>query len=114
MRRIDMMLARAALERLGDVEAEADEAGHPLAPEVSARLRMDTERRIVASVDPGSITQTQEIEVRQLLSAARAMVRAEQEELLRMRDEEGLADAIVRPLLRQLDLRDQALRSGRH
>jgi Na+/H+ antiporter len=114
MRRIDMMLARAALERLGDVEEAADEAGHPLAPEVSARLRMDTERRIVASVDPGSITQTQEIEVRQLLSAARAMVRAEQEELLRMRDEEGLADAIVRPLLRQLDLRDQALRSGRH
>jgi hypothetical protein len=38
-------------------------------------------------------------------------VRAEQEELLRLRDEEGLPDAIVRPLLRQLDLRDQALRS---
>ncbi len=38
------------------------------------------------------------------------MVRAEQEELIRLRDEEGLPDAIARPLLRALDTRDQALR----
>ena len=44
-----------------------------------------------------------------LLQLARAMVRAEQEELLRMRDEEGLPDAIVRPRLRDLDLRLEAL-----
>ena len=109
--RLDRMLAYAALERLADIEAEADEAGRPLSPEVSDRLREDTERRVAASVDPSSVTRTQEIEVAQLLSTARAMVRAEQEELLRLRDEEGLPDTIVRPLLRQLDTRDQALRT---
>ena len=45
------------------------------------------------------------------MSTARAMVRAEQEELLRLRDEEGLPDSIVRPLLRALDLRMQALKT---
>ena len=46
-----------------------------------------------------------------MLSISRSMVRAEQEELIRMRDEEGLADAIARPILQRLDLRDQALRT---
>ena len=44
-----------------------------------------------------------------LLQLARAMFRAEQEELLRMRDEDGLPDAIVRPRLRDLDPRHGAL-----
>ena len=111
VKRVDAVLARAALERLSDVEAEAEAAGHPLALEVSDRLRDDMERRLQSSAHPESVTQTQEIEVRQMLSTARAMVRAEQEELLRLRDEEGLPDAIVRPMLRDLDLRDQALRA---
>jgi hypothetical protein len=42
-----------------------------------------------------------------------AMIRAEQEELLRMRDEEGIPDAIVRPALRQLDLREQSIHNRR-
>lgn len=113
LRRIDVLLARAALERLGDVEAEADEAGRPLSAEVSERLRADTERRIISTADLASTTQTQEFEVRQLVTTAQALVRAEQEELIRLRDEEGLPDAIVRPLLRQLDLRHQALRADR-
>jgi hypothetical protein len=41
------------------------------------------------------------------------MVRAEQEELIRLRDEEGLPDAIARPMLRELDMRAQALRVRR-
>jgi hypothetical protein len=45
----------------------------------------------------------------QMFALARAMVRAEQEELLRLRDEEGLPDSIVRTRLRELDLRQQAL-----
>lgn len=113
LRRLDVMLARAALERLSDVEAEADTAGRPLPSDVADRLRSDAERRIVAPVDPDSPTQTEEIEVRQLLTTAQAMVRAEQEELLRLRDEEGLPDALVRPLLRELDVRHQALRADR-
>jgi CPA1 family monovalent cation:H+ antiporter len=114
LKRVDVMLARAALERLGDVEAEADAAGQPLSAEVAERLRGDAERRLVAPMDPRSASQTQEIELQQLFSAAQAMVRAEQEELLRLRDEEGLPDAIVRPMLRELDMRLQALRAKGH
>jgi CPA1 family monovalent cation:H+ antiporter len=114
LRRIDIMLARAALERLSDVESESEEAGQPLAAEVSERLRDDMEQRLQTSAHPESVSATQEIELGQMLSTARAMVRAEQEELIRLRDEEGLPDSLVRPLLRQLDLRYQALKAGGH
>jgi hypothetical protein len=33
------------------------------------------------------------------------MIRAEQEEILRIRDEEGLPDSIVRPIQQALDVR---------
>lgn len=112
LRRVDVQLARAALDRLNDVEAEADSDGDPLPSEISERLRADAEHRVLVSSEPHNVTATQEIQTSRLISTARAMVRAEQEELLRIRDEEGVPDAIVRPLLRALDLRDQALRSG--
>jgi CPA1 family monovalent cation:H+ antiporter len=115
VRRIDVMLARAAVDRLSDLEVEAEEAGAPLSPAVVARLREDAERRIdrasEASADGAGSSSSPQAEVDQAAEAASAMVRAEQEELLRMRDEEGLPDAIVRPLLRQLDAREQAFRS---
>lgn len=41
------------------------------------------------------------------------MVRAEQEELVRMRDEEGIPDAIIRPMLADLDARLHGLSAGR-
>jgi len=110
LRRVDVLLARAALERLSDVESAAEKSGRPLATEVSERLRGDVERRLAPPSGPHAADTTQEIETGQLLSAARAMVRAEQEELVRLRDEEGLPDAIARPMLRELDLRAQALR----
>lgn len=111
MRRLDLMLARAALDRLGDVEAEAEAAGDPLPTEVSDRLRADVERRIAVVAEPGRgpDSAAHEAQADLLWAASRAIVRAEQEELLRLRDEEGLPDAIVRPLLRELDLREQAL-----
>lgn len=109
--RIDAMLTRAALERLGDVEVEAIDAGDPIPADVSERLRSDAQRRLEASTRPDAAPGTQELELKRLLSTARAMVRAEQEELIRLRDEEGLPDALVRPMLRELDLRDQALRT---
>ncbi|MCF8557863.1 MAG: hypothetical protein K9G28_10030, partial [Candidatus Nanopelagicales bacterium] len=77
----------------------------------SERLREDAERRLDAPVDVDSASMTREIRVQQMIEAARAMIRAEQEELLTMRDDEGLPDALVRPILRRLDMRDQALRS---
>jgi Na+/H+ antiporter len=111
LRRVDVRLARAALDRLTAIEVEAADDGTPVAPEVSERLRADAERRIDASAHPASVTETQELAMQQLITAALAMVRAEQEELIRMRDEEGIPDAVVRPVLHELDLRDQALRT---
>jgi hypothetical protein len=110
LRRIDAKLARAAAERLNDLEAEADKAGRPLSPDVVDTLRDEVDLRLRVAVEPDSVTRTEEIQAGQLLSTARAMVRAEQEELIRMRDDEGLPDSIARPLLRNLDLRLQALR----
>ena len=110
IRTIDAQLARAAIDRLTAVEAEAMAAGAPIPGDVSDRLRADAEQRIRESAAPDGVTQTQQLRLDQLITTARAMVRAEQEELIRLRDEEGLPDAIVRPLLRALDTRDQTLR----
>lgn len=111
MRRVDSRLARAALDRLTAFEVEAMDAGDPLPSDVSEQLRADAERRLETSVEPESESPTRELRVNQIIEAARAMVRAEQEELIAMRDDEGLPDTLVRPLLRQLDTRDQALRT---
>ena len=52
---------------------------------------------------------TQEIQMNKMLKVASSIVHAEQEELIRLRDDEGLPDAIARPILRDLDAREQAL-----
>jgi len=52
---------------------------------------------------------TAELEISQMLNLAVSMVHAEQEELIRLRDSDGLPDSIARPLLRELDSREQAL-----
>ena len=111
VRRIDAALARAAIDRLSALESEAEAEGNPLPPEVSERLRDDAERRILESSRRGDATTTQELVTNRMWSTAREMVRAEQEELLRMRDEEGLPDSLVRPIMTQLDLRDQSLQA---
>lgn len=111
LRRVDTRLARAALDRLTDFEVEAVDAGNPLPADVSEQLRAEAERRLESASEPESVTLTQELRVTQIIEAARAMVRAEQEELIAMRDDEGLPDTLVRPLLRKLDTRDQALKT---
>ncbi len=117
LRHVDVRLARAALDRLADIEVEALDEGRPLDPQVIQRLRTPLELRLDAASGalatgrsdeeeaPGTSRPGQDVE------AGRAMVRAEQEELLAMRDLEGLPDAVVRPILRDLDVRDQALKS---
>lgn len=109
LRRVETVLARAALERLADIEGEAEAAGRPLPSSVIDQLRADAERRLARQDEEAGATSE---DAQAAVDAARAMLRAEQEELLRMRDEEGLPESIVRPLLRQLDVRDQALRGG--
>ncbi|MBI1351916.1 MAG: hypothetical protein GC156_12455 [Actinomycetales bacterium] len=109
LRRIDAELARAALDRLSAIESEAEADGNPLPPEVSERLREDAERRILESTKRRDVTATEELVTSRMLAAAREMVRAEQEQLIRMRDEEGLPDSLVRPVMSGLDVRDQSL-----
>lgn len=107
---IDAALARAALDRLGDLEAEAANAGTPLPPPLVDSLRTEMEVRLRLETSEEAPGRTQAQTAVQAQATALALVRAEQEELIRMRDEEGLPDAIVRPILRSLDLRAQALR----
>ena len=108
-RTVDSALARAALERLDAAVSEADAGGERIAPEVIDRLRSDCEERLDRSAGQADERVDRPFDSGALFQLARAMVRAEQEELLRMRDEDGLSDAIVRPRLRDLDLRLEAL-----
>ena len=108
-RTVDSALARAALERLDAAVSEADTGGERISPEVVDRLRSNCEERLDRSALQADELAERPVNSVALLQLARAMVRAEQEELLRMRDEDGLPDAIVRPRLRDLDLRLEAL-----
>lgn len=107
---VESRLARAALERLVDIAAEDDFHGQPLCPDVAARLRAETERRLEAVAPSATAPMTTDLASLQYREASRAIVRAEQEELILMRDNEGLPSSIIRPLLRRLDERDHALR----
>ena len=71
-------------------------------------MRVETQRRVdaLAPLSEEVVEQPDVVTAGDLL---RLMVRAEQEELLRMRDEEGLPDSIVRPAQLALDMRHQAL-----
>ena len=109
-RRVETMLARAALDRLSEIEMTMEAAGDPIPMSVASHLREIAERRLVDDNDD----ETDDVsgtERQVLVQTARAMVRAEQEELLRMRSEDGLPDDLVRTILRNLDLRDAALKT---
>ena len=109
-RRVEAMLARAALDRLSEIEMASEAAGDPIPMAVSSHLREIAERRLVDG-DNGEDDDVSGSEQQVRVQTARAMVRAEQEELLRMRSEDGLPDDLVRKILRTLDLRDAALKT---
>ncbi len=108
-RDMDAALARAALDRLDAAIEEAQVDGNPISQEVVDRLQHDANERLDRARGTQEPSVTREMATAQMFALARAMVRAEQEELLRLRDEEGLPDSIVRTRLRELDLRQQAL-----
>ena len=109
-RRVETMLARAALDRLSEIEMTMEAAGDPIPMAVASHLREIAERRLVDD-DNDEEDAVGASEKQVLVQTARAMVRAEQEELLRMRSEDGLPDDLVRKILRTLDLRDAALKT---
>ncbi len=106
VRRIDAALARAALDRLESAVEEAEAEDDPLPAELVERMRTE----ILARIERTSRTAKESrVSHEQYLALSKSMVHAEQEELLRMRESEGLPDALVRPILRELDLREQSL-----
>lgn len=109
--RVEATLARAALLRLDSAAEELAAQGEPLSPEAIDSLRREIDRRIdrAQSVQAHEPMLTQEIQMHKMLKVASSIVHAEQEELIRLRDDEGLPDAIARPILRDLDAREQAL-----
>lgn len=113
VRGLDAALARAAFERLGDAVDEADRDGEPIPSDIVDRLERDLRVRIDRLQSEAGTPTTHELATRRLVRLARAMLQAEQEELLRLRDEEGLPDSIVRSRLRDLDIRIQALGTER-
>jgi CPA1 family monovalent cation:H+ antiporter len=113
--RVDGALARAALARLDAAAEELAAAGDPLSPEAMESLRSGLVRRLDRSayIQGSSEDYSEEVRMNKLLKVASSMVHAEQEELIRMRDEDGLPDAIARPILRDLDARETALERKR-
>jgi len=105
--RVETALAHAALRRLEVEEEQAALQGEPVPTEVSSALRAEIESRIARI---GEVPEEPVIDLRSTRAQLeRVMVRAEQEELLRIRSEQGLPDAIVRPMLHALDVRAMSL-----
>jgi len=110
--RVQGSLAKAALIRLDTALEELAQEGTPLNAEAAETLRRDREIRLLRAntiAENSTAPMTAELEIAQMLNVAISMVHAEQEELIRMRDSDGLPDSIARPLLRELDSREQSL-----
>lgn len=109
---MDAALAKAALDRLNAAIVEAQDGGDPIPQDVVDLLQRDAQNRLDRSRSTEDSSVTREMATRRTFELARAMVQAEQEELLRLRDEQGFPDALVRLKLRDLDMRTQALGTG--
>ncbi len=111
--RVEAALVRAGLERLDAAVREGEGGeGADIPLSVVETLRAEYEARLdrLAAAHEQHVVESET--TRQIAVAVEcSMIRAEQEELLRMRDEEGVPDAIVRPVLRKLDMREQSTRT---
>lgn len=112
--RIDAQLARAVLIRLDAVVAAGETSGNPVDPAVAQRLRDDARRRIERDSTNSTHVAHGRTYSSQLNHLKRELIEAEYGELVRIRDEEAVPDAIIRPLMMELDVRLQALRAQRH
>jgi len=109
VRRVRAILTHAAMQQLNEAEELSARLGEPLPSEVVAHLRRQCEARAEFFESTDDSSETREQQFRIALDLDRAMIRAEKAELLRLREDEGLPDAIVRPLLADLDARERAL-----
>ncbi len=105
--RVQMSLARAAIDRLDEMEETADRAEDPIPRATLKRLRTSAEARLdrLDELEGAPGPDAPPVLEREMRLS---MVHAEQEELLRMRDEEGLPDDLVRSVQKELDVRARA------
>ena len=109
--RTDMLriaMARAALKALDEAEAEADADEAPLSPRIVELLRAKEEQRLARSTTSAVVDD--QGEAIESVKIAIAMAQAEQAAVIRMRNDEGVPDSVVRPLLTELDARIGTLR----
>jgi Na+/H+ antiporter len=122
-RRVNIELLRAALERLDDEENQAELRGAPLPSEVVDKIRQEFQLSLhhllehVSHHEEHEDDHAAELDHDHAAHAIRqlelSMLRAEEEELVRIRDDEGLPDGIFRQLLHRIDLRRETLRNSR-
>ena len=105
-RRIDVALALAGLRRLEQAETQALDEGLAIPSHTLSMLRRTLQARTQAVTNAGVESGEAVMESADLTLA---VIEAEQEELIRIRDTEGLPDTIFRALQRQLDMRMQSL-----
>jgi hypothetical protein len=75
---------------------------------IPAETRMD---RAFRKVDDQEVVSSESDRARSARQISIEMVHAESQELLRLRDEEGLPDVVMRKLQNELDLRLETLRT---
>lgn len=108
---IEQALAYAALGRLEAIAQQAVLDGAPLPEAITEPLRARTLERLASAQEEGAVVAAGSADVAKQVRLE--MLMAEQEELLRIRDEEGLPDAIVRPVQLRLDRRALAIDPNR-
>lgn len=106
--RVRAAVTRAGLTALTSAADRADRDGEPIPPEILQALRMAAEERIEAA--ESQIPATDNTTIARSLTLA--MLQAEQEELQRLRLEEGIPDATARPLMVDLDRRIALVRDA--
>lgn len=107
-RRLRQALAAAALERLGDLVEDAIQSGEELPAPLVDDLREEFEQKLKAAGQGASHLQGDASIRRRLLLE---LVHAQQEEVVRWRDERQVSDAVVRQLLHELDIQRSSLKT---
>jgi len=109
-RRVRVSLARASLDRLEQIEETSQRTGEPLSPDLVERLRAAAEERLHRAAKVAELGDAPRPASQKAVKQIGAeMMRAEHEELLRLRDREGLPDEIVREVQQEIDVRLRAL-----
>ena len=111
--RVHLALVHAALERLDETAEQADLQGRPLPKEAVMQVRHDFQRELDRMMSSAPDTSDTDAQAEAMKALYLTMLRAEEEELVRIRDEEGLPDPVFRTLQSQIDIRREAMRTGR-